>query len=129
MEQKHSSADGQDRNGHDRNEPALVPPVDIHEDATGITLHVDLPGVSKDRLAVRVDGDNLLIEGLSAVEMPGQMELHHAEIRNPCYRRSFTLSRELDTSKIDAVMKDGVLRLHVPKSEAAQPRRIQVSVG
>lgn len=110
-------------------QPTLLPPVDIYENDTGITVCVDLPGISKERLGVRVDGDNLVIEGKASASGPSGMELQYAEIRNPSYRRSFTLSRELDPANIEAVMKDGVLRLHIPKSEAAKPRRIDVRVG
>jgi HSP20 family molecular chaperone IbpA len=108
---------------------ALTPAVDIVENDDGITLLADMPGVPKDRLAIKVDGENLTIEGSAQVDVPEKLELVHGEIRNPYYRRSFTLSRELDPSKIEATLKDGVLRMHIPKSEAARPRRIEVSVG
>ena len=108
---------------------ALIPPVDIIESEVGITLMADMPGVSKERLGVRVDGDNLLIEGAAEVKVPDNIELLHSEIRNPYFRRSFTLSRELDATKIEASMRDGVLRLHIPKAEEARPRRIEVKVG
>jgi HSP20 family protein len=108
---------------------ALVPPVDIVENEVGITLIADMPGVSKDRLGVRVDGDNLLIEGAAEVNVPDNLELLHSEIRNPYFRRSFTLSRELDATKIEASMRDGVLRLHIPKAEEARPRRVEVKVA
>ena len=108
---------------------ALIPPVDIIESEVGITLMADMPGVSKERLGVRVDGDNLLIEGSAEVKVPDQLELLHSEIRNPYFRRSFTLSRELDPSKIEASLRDGVLRLHIPKAEAARPRRVEIKVG
>jgi HSP20 family protein len=108
---------------------ALVPAVDIVENEVGITLLADMPGVSKDRLGVRVDGENLLIEGSAEVKVPENLEIVHSEIRNPYFRRSFTLSRELDASKIEASLRDGVLRLHIPKAEEARPRRIEVKVG
>jgi HSP20 family molecular chaperone IbpA len=109
--------------------PALVPPVDIVENEVGITLLADMPGVSKDRLAVRVDGEHLVIEGEAGVAMPEKLEILHSEIRNPYFRRSFTLSRELDTTKIDASLKNGVLRLHIPKAEEARPRKVEIRVG
>ena len=108
---------------------ALAPAVDIVENDVGITLLADMPGVSKERLAVKVDGDSLTIEGAAEVQVPDKLELLHSEIRNPYFRRTFTLSRELDPSKIDASLKDGVLRLHIPKAEDARPRRIEVRVG
>ena len=108
---------------------ALLPPVDVYEDETGITLTADLPGVSKERLGVKVNGDNLLIEGDVSVPAPQEMELLYAEIIASSYRRSFTLSRELDASKIEANLKDGVLKLRIPKAEEAKPRRIEIKAG
>jgi HSP20 family protein len=107
----------------------MLPLVDVVEDASGITLMADLPGVSNDKLTVRVDGDTLLIEGELAVEMPQGMEATYAEIQVPRFRRVFTLSRDLDTSKPDAQLKDGVLKLRIPKAQHAQPRKIEVKVG
>jgi HSP20 family molecular chaperone IbpA len=50
-------------------------------------------------------------------------------VRSPYFRRAFTLSRDLDPGKIEATLRDGVLRLHIPKAEAAQPRRIEIKAG
>lgn len=105
---------------------AMLPPVDIVEDETGITLMADFPGVPKDNLTVRVDGDTLLIEGELALDTPEGMEAAWAEIQVSRFRRVFSLSRDLDTSKPDAAFKDGVLKLRIPKAEHAQPRRIEV---
>ena len=109
--------------------PHVVPPVDIVEDENGITLLADLPGVSRDRLGVRVDGDSLSIEGTADVAGPREMELVYGEAQPPVYRREFSLSRELDATRIEAQLKDGVLRLTIPKAEEARPRRIEVRVG
>jgi HSP20 family molecular chaperone IbpA len=109
--------------------PHAIPPVDVFEDENGITLFADLPGVSRERLHVRVDGDSLLVEGTAQADIPEGMELVYGEARLPAYRREFTLSRELDTEAIDAQLKDGVLRLRIPKAEEAKPRRIEVTVG
>jgi HSP20 family protein len=106
-----------------------MPPVDIYEDEAGFTVVADLPGVSKDQLAVRVNGDSLVIEGTASAPVSGDIELLYEEIRTPQYRRSFTLSRELDPSKIEAKLNNGVLKLHIPKAEEAKPRRISVSVA
>jgi HSP20 family molecular chaperone IbpA len=107
----------------------LLPPVDIFEDESGFTLIADMPGVAKEQLVVRVTGDNLLIEGAATVPVTGNMELVYGEIQSPQYRRSFTLSRELDPGKIEAKLANGVLNLRIPKAEEARPRRIDVSVG
>ena len=113
----------------DRNVPFVVPPVDVFENESGITLLADLPGVAREGLGVRVDGDSLVIEATAAANGPEDMELVYGEAQIPSYRRQFTLSRELDAQRIDASLKDGVLRLTIPKLEEARPRRIEVRVG
>lgn len=105
---------------------ALRPPVDIYEDAEGITLLADMPGVSKERLTVQVDQDTLFVEGEAEIAMPDNMEALHADVRATRYRRGFTLSRELATDKVDAKLKDGVLTIRIPKHEAVRPRKIEV---
>jgi HSP20 family molecular chaperone IbpA len=112
-----------------RTEPALLPPVDVIEDASGITLHADMPGVPKDNLSLQVEADTLTIEGTLALDLPEGMEASHAEVKLPRYRRVFTLSKELDTGKVSAEFRHGVLTLRIPKAEHAQPRRIEVQVA
>ena len=107
---------------------ALIPPVDVIEDSAGITLRADLPGVPKDKLGLHVEAGTLTIEGEVAVAMPEGMEATYAEVSVPRFRRVFTLSKELDTSKVSAEFKHGVLNLRIPKAEHAQPRRIDVKV-
>ena len=108
---------------------AVPPAVDVFEDAAGITLLADMPGVQREQLELKIEGDALLIErGVQALTPEG-MEAIYAEVRVPRYRRSFTLSRELDTARIEAHLKDGVLNLRIPKFEHAQPRRIDVAAG
>jgi HSP20 family protein len=108
--------------------PALRPPVDIYEDAEGITIEADMPGVSKDRLNLQVDGNTLLIEGEAAINLPEGVEALYADVRSTHYSRSFTLSNELETDKIDASLKDGVLTLRIPKHPDQRPRKIEVRV-
>lgn len=108
---------------------AMLPRVDVLEDEAGITVLADLPGVVREALEISVEGDALTIEGTVVAATPEAMEATYAEVRVPRYRRSFTLSRELDGSRIEAQLKDGVLRLRIPKQEHAQPRRISVQAG
>jgi HSP20 family molecular chaperone IbpA len=108
---------------------AISPPVDIFEDANGITLLADLPGVSREQLDVRVESGHLLIEGHINNPVPDHLSVVYAEVRGAIYRRSFTLSNELDSAGVEANLKDGVLTVRVPRTEAAKPRRIEVKVG
>ena len=79
-------------------ETAVIPPVDVIEDATGITVFADMPGVAKDQLVLQLEADNLTIAGDVTLDMPEGMESSHVEVRQPRYRRSFALSRDLDTA-------------------------------
>ena len=112
-----------------RQEPALLPPVDVIEDSTGITLYADLPGVPRDKLSLRVEGDTLSIEAEAALTVPEGMQASHAEVQLARYRRAFALSKELDADKVAAELSQGVLRVRIPKAEHAQPRKIAVKVS
>lgn len=108
---------------------ALLPPVDVVEDASGITLWADLPGVTRDNLHLRVDGELLVIEAELKLPAPDAMSPSHVEVSLSRYRRSFTLSKELDAAQVSAELNQGVLRVRVPKAVHAQPRKIEVSVA
>ncbi|MFO8005202.1 Hsp20/alpha crystallin family protein [Thioalkalivibrio sp.] len=112
-----------------RTDAALMPPVDVIEDATAITLYADLPGVPKDKLHLHLEAETLTIEGELDLEIPEGMDATHAEVSLGRYRRVFTLSRELDPEKVSAEFRNGVLTLRIPKAEHAQPRRIEVEVA
>jgi HSP20 family protein len=110
-------------------EQAILPDVDIFENEAGITVQADMPGVSRDRLDVHIDSDTLTIEGKAVIPMPEGMDALYADIRSTHYQRSFSLSRELDSERIEAALKDGVLTLHIPKREEHRPRRIEVQTA
>lgn len=110
-------------------ELALIPAVDIFEDAHGITVQAEMPGVSKDRLNVQADRNSLLIEGDALIDMPQGMEALYADVQATKYRRSFVLSGELATDQIEANLKDGVLTVRIPKRAEVRPRKIEVRTG
>ena len=79
--------------------------------------------------ARRVDGDQLSIEGEARVIAPAGLEISHAEVALPRYRRTFTRSNELDAGKVSAELSQGELRVRIPKAEHAHPRKISVQVA
>ena len=107
----------------------MLPPVDVIEDALGITLYADLPGVPKDKLHVRVDADALTIEGEVILPMASNLEPSHVEVQISRYQRTFTLGKELDSEKVAAEFRNGVLKLSIPKFEHAKPRKIEVQIA
>ena len=114
----------------ERERTFLQPPVDILEDARGITLYADLPGVNVEGLDVHVEGDNtLLVSGTSNLALPQGAQPVYAEQRALAFRRRFSLGGDLDPSGIDARLVNGVLTVRIPKKPAAQPRRIEVKTA
>jgi HSP20 family protein len=104
----------------------LRPSVDIFETSDDIVLHADMPGVSRDRLDIRVEGTNLYIEGSVGIEPQQRMAPLYADVRATAYRRTFVLGTELESDKIEANLKDGLLTLRIPKRAEVRPRRIEI---
>jgi HSP20 family protein len=110
-------------------QPSVRPAVNVVENASGITVYADLPGVPKDKLNIHVDADTLQIDAEVDLPIPENAQPLYAEFNRKRFHRAFTLSRELDTSRIAADFRDGVLRLDIPKLAEAQPRRITVNAA
>jgi HSP20 family protein len=104
----------------------LAPPADIFENADGIGIVLDMPGVTKDRLTVKSDRNELVIEGEASIDMPEGMEAAYAEVRSARYRRSFVMTNELDADSVQASMKDGVLSIRIPKRAELKRRQIEI---
>lgn len=108
-----------------RNVPIFVPAVDIYESENELVLLADMPGVPMENVEIDLDNDQLTIRGvMPPVEVKGSLILKEYSVGD--YYRQFTLSNVIDQSRIEATMKDGVLRLALPKAEAAKPRKITV---
>ena len=107
--------------------PVYRPPVDIIEDANGFTVLADLPGVKPSDLHVDLREGTLTIRGHCEMEMEkGNEQEILSEFEPGTFFRQFTLPDAVEQSRIDANLVNGVLRLRLPKVEAAKPRRIQV---
>lgn len=109
-----------------RPEIVLRPATDIFEDDEAITLQMDVPGASKERLVLQVNRDRLDVEAEVRIDMPQGMEAVYADVRSTLYQRTFNLSGQLETENIDANLRDGVLTLRIPKRPEIRPRRIEV---
>ena len=127
QEAGNDSSPAQNRTRDD--ELVVRPAVDIFEDAHGIMVVAEMPGVSKERLNVQADRNNLHIEGEAVIDMPKGMEAVYADVQSTRYARSFTLSGELETDAIDAKLKDGVLTIRIPKRSEYRPRKVEVRAG
>ena len=104
----------------------VTPMVDIYEQESGLTLVADMPGVISKNLKVDIDKGILTLEADVEIELKGGQL--HSEFVTSGYYRQFRLPEHLDTNKVDAQLKDGVLTLALPKAEAAKPKRIEVKM-
>lgn len=112
----------------ERTKPGLVftPPVDIFETEKALTLLADMPGVKADNLTIDLRENVLTLDGEVKFSEIDDENIVFEEYRTGKYSRQFTLTEIIDQSKISAELKDGVLRLTLPKAEAAKPRKIRV---
>jgi HSP20 family protein len=107
-----------------RNIPVIAPLVDIYESDDEILLHADMPGVDKDAVNVNIDNGKLEISGSRKLETTGATGWE--EFGDAEFRRVFSVPQTIDVGKVNAELTDGVLRLHLPKAEAAKPRQIEI---
>jgi HSP20 family molecular chaperone IbpA len=104
----------------------FVPAADIYETRDALSVILEMPGVEKSNVEIRVENDVLSVEGrLDLSKYKGLLPVY-TEYNVGHYARSFTLSSKIDQGKIAADMQDGVLSLTLPKIEEAKPRTIQV---
>lgn len=105
----------------------VTPAVDIYENEDEILLHADMPGVVKENISVDLDNGTLSISGVRKLETKGVAT--YEEFSDVEYVRSFSVPQTIDVEKVEAELKNGVLRLHLPKSEAAKPRQIEIKTA
>jgi HSP20 family protein len=105
----------------------IVPPVDIYETDDALKVVVDLPGVDKKGVDVRVEDGLLTIKSKADYDPPVNALIEEFSLQG--YFRQFQLSDEMDQSKISAELKNGVLTIHLHKAEKSKPRQIPVTLG
>lgn len=107
----------------------FVPHSDIYETEDAITVVMDMPGVQNDNIEISLEKNVLTVTGLVAPNQPEGYSLAFSEYSVGDYERSFRISNQIDQDKIEAEYTNGVLRLNLPKAEAAKKRKIEVRVG
>jgi HSP20 family protein len=111
---------------HDR--PVFVPATDIYEKDETIYVVCDMPGVDEKNIDVTLENDVLTLTGRQDDEVTEGLEILHQGYSTGIYKRSFTIADVIDREKIKAKINNGVLRIELPKSEKAKPRKIKISV-
>jgi HSP20 family molecular chaperone IbpA len=103
-----------------------TPLIDIHEGPEGLVLEADLPGADENNLSIQLEDNVLSLHARVSLPVPEGARVLHEEYRVGDFYRSFILSDEVERSGITAELKNGVLRLTLPKAERVKTRRIEV---
>lgn len=126
VEKQEISTDGAERT---RARKAYVPRADIFETDDAVVVVADMPGVDENSVEITVEKNVLSINGYVEPMQPDNYSLAYDEYEEGDYQRRFTLSNEVDQDNIQATVKNGVLRLHLPKIGPAQAKRISVKAA
>ena len=105
-----------------------APPVDIFEDHNEIVVRVELPGIRQDDIDIELTGDTLTIKGERKFE-DAQRKDNYVRVERAYgqFQRSFTIGVPVQNDAVKASYKDGLLEVHLPKSEATKPKKVKVS--
>jgi HSP20 family protein len=107
--------------------PAWAPAADIDEESDHYMLSLEVPGLKKDELKIEMLGDHIVISGERKHEERKEKKgALYSERRFGRFQRTFAIPSHVDGSKIEAQYQDGVLKVYVPKAEAAKPRQIKI---
>jgi len=106
--------------------PIIHPDTDILETDNAVLLVADVPGIDEKSVEITIDKNTLTIYGKNETGRPEGLNLCYAECEPRDFQRIFTLGNNMDTNNIEAVVKNGVLRLTIPKTTPAQTRKITV---
>ncbi len=115
--------------GSDPSSAGPPPAVDIHEGPEGMVLEADLPGLAEDAVTIHLEDNVLTLQSSAAPTPPTGTRPLVEEFRPGPFRRSFILSGEVDRDRIAAELKQGVLRITLPRVNQARPRRIEIKTG
>ena len=103
------------------------PRTNLYDKGDAFELVAEVPGLSSAELDVKIQGNYLEITGKREVKAPDGYRAHRNERGSASFTRSLTLPADVDSSKVTAALKDGLLVLSLPKAEAAKPRQISIS--
>lgn len=126
LEVQKQEAESPEQGERTRTTPVYIPRADIFETEDQFTIIADVPGVSEDSVDITLEKNTLTIRGYVEPENHPDYTLSYAEYGIGDYERSFVLSNKIDQDRIEASVRNGVLRLVLPKQEETRARKIQV---
>ena len=126
-EQKELALKQENLSERSRQIPTVAPVVDILENEEEILLFADMPGVNREDVTVNIENGRLALSGIRKISTSGATNWE--EFGDVEYRRVFSVPQTINVGKVGAELKEGVLRLRLPKAEAAKPRQIEIKAG
>jgi HSP20 family protein len=102
------------------------PKTNLYDEGSRFLFVAELPGISKEDLTIRIQGNYLELSGTRKSDTPEGYKTHRVERGASSFTRSFTLPVDVDSSGVEATLKDGILNVVLPKAEAAKPRQITI---
>nr|WP_320017507.1 Hsp20/alpha crystallin family protein [uncultured Desulfobacter sp.] len=115
------------RSGYRWELASAAPRTNLYEHGDNFEIRAEVPGLEKDNLNVKIQGNYLEISGERGSDVPEGYKTHKTERGVGSFSRSFTLPADVDSTKVEATLKDGVLYLTLPKHEAAKPKKISIN--
>ncbi|TKB06169.1 Hsp20/alpha crystallin family protein [Desulforhopalus sp. IMCC35007] len=103
------------------------PRTNMYDNGDSFQVMAELPGVAKEDLSIRIQGNYLELSGVRKAVVPEGFTAQRVERDSSSFTRSFTLEAEVDADKVEAVLKDGLLTLILPKAESAKPKQISIN--
>ena len=103
------------------------PRTNLLERGDNFEVQAEVPGISKENLNIKIQGNYLEIRGKRSLDTPEGYKIHRTERGDRRFSRSFTLPNDVDAEKVEAILKDGILYLTLPKSETAKPKQITIN--
>jgi len=103
------------------------PKTNLYDEGDYLTMRVEVPGVARENLSVKIQGNYLEISGSRKSDAPEGYTAHRVERAAKTFTRSLTLPSDVDTGKVEAQMADGLLILTLPKLEAAKPKQVTIN--
>lgn len=107
--------------------PQSGPRANLYDAGDRLEMKVEVPGMTKDDLNIKIQGNYLEINGSSKSDTPEGYTVQRVERGATTFSRSFTLPSEVDSSKVEAKLANGLLTLTLPKAEAAKPKQISIN--
>lgn len=104
-----------------------MPRTNLYDAGDHLEIKAEVPGIGKDDLNIRIQGNYLELSGSRKSDAPEGYTTHRVERGTTSFTRSFTLPADVDTEKVEATLKNGVLTLTLPKAEAAKPKQITIN--